>query len=130
MKHVLLTTVAFLGCVGQSAVAEPEALPADLKSVIAQVRDAATHMDFAALRRNMIEEFIWSFGGDGSAEQALTEWRRDAKYLKALAAATNAECSLSGTDYVQCPVDAGLSFRAGFKHVGAQWKMVSFVEGD
>lgn len=111
------------------ALAAPEPLPSDLKQFLAQVHGAAKRKDLVALKAGMIQEFTWSFGGDRSADQALEEWRKDAKYLKALAAATQGSCSRIAAEF-ECPAKAGSSFRAGFKRIGGSWKMTYFVAGD
>ena len=46
------------------------AIPRDAWKVIQEVHAAATNKDFAALRRLMVRDFQWSFGGDSDAERA------------------------------------------------------------
>jgi hypothetical protein len=106
-----------------------EPVPDAAKVVIAEVHIAASTSNYAKLRSLMIEEFSWSFGGDASADQAIAEWRKQPRYLRRLAEVTKARCSYQ-EKYVECPVNAGRSFRAGFTKTGDRWKMAYFVEGD
>lgn len=131
------TVAGLLLCgVGMSASADDgrasnaASIPPELRSLISQVSDAATRKDFVALRAAMITEFVWSFGGDGDADQAIAEWKVHPKLLGHLAAATKAQCGAEGPDYIQCPANAGTGFRAGFRLVDSHWKMAYFVAGD
>ena len=87
-------------------------------------------MDYLALRADMIQEFRWSFGGDSSAEQAITEWKKEPGYMRQLSRVTQTRCAYRKDKYVECPANAGTSFRAGFKLNDGQWKMVYFIGGD
>ena len=113
--------------------AGPAPLPAELLDLIAQVRFAAQQRDHAALRARMADEFLWSFGGDALAGQAIDAWKADPTALRRLAAATRARCAEIASKpepIVQCPAAAGTGDRAGFKRVGGAWKFVYFVAGD
>lgn len=112
------------------AYAAAEVPPSGALEVIARVSRAARQMDYAALRGDMIQEFTWSFGGDSSAEQAIAEWKKQPKYMRQLGRVTQAKCAYRKDKYVECPANAGTSFRAGFKLSEGQWKMVYFVGGD
>jgi hypothetical protein len=48
--------------------------PAEEQAVIDRVHAASVRKDLVALRAEMSEEFIWSFGGDADTEQAISEW--------------------------------------------------------
>jgi hypothetical protein len=109
--------------------AEPMSLPAGAREVIAQVQSAARTSDYPKLRSLMVDEFSWSFGGDASADQAIAEWRKQPRYLRQLASVTKSRCTYR-KQYVECPANAGTSFRAGFTKIGGRWKMAYFVEGD
>lgn len=132
----LATLRALMVCAGlvvlspASVCAAPADLAPDLAALISRVSDAAKRKDYAALRASMTDEFIWSYSGKSSADQAITEWRIDPKYLVALTLATHAKCGRADKEYVQCPAKPGTAFRAGFRLVGNQWKMAYFVEGD
>ena len=104
--------------------------PSGALEVIARVNRAARQMDYVALRADMIQEFSWSFGGDSSAEQAIAEWKKQPKYMRQLGKVTQAKCAYRKDKYVECPANAGTSFRAGFKLSEGQWKMVYFIGGD
>ena len=127
---IALGAAAMNAHAGEHALAKQAGVPPELKRLISQIGDAAKRNDFAALRSAMVQEFVWSFGGDGDADQAIAEWKIYPKYLHDLAAATRAKCGAEGHEYIQCPAKAGTRFRAGFRLVGGQWKMAYFVGGD
>jgi hypothetical protein len=104
-------------------------VPAAAKDVIARVHSAANTSNYAKLRALMIEKFSWSFGGDASADQAIAEWRKQPRHLRHLAEITTSRC-VYRDKYVECPANAGTSYRAGFTKIGDRWKMAYFVEGD
>jgi len=110
--------------------AAAEVPPPAALAVIARVSRAARQMDYVALRADMIQEFTWSFGGDSSAEQAIVEWKKQPEYMRQLGKVTQARCAYRKDKHVECPANAGTSFRAGFKLNEGQWKMVYFVGGD
>jgi hypothetical protein len=110
-----------------AACAEP--VPPAAKGVIARVHAAASAADYSRLRSLMIEDFLWSFGGDASADQAIAEWRKRPQYIRRLAEITKAKCSYRD-GYVECPANARTSLRAGFTRIGDRWKMAYLVEGD
>jgi len=122
-RAALLTQLVF----APALCAEP--VHAAAKDVIAQVHSAASTSDYPKLRALMIEDFSWSFGGDRSADQAIAEWRKSPRYLRRLAEATKSKCAYQDS-YVECPANAGTSFRAGFTKIGQRWKMAYFVAGD
>ena len=130
-RNASLTSVMFVALVSlASGRAAAESPPPGALEVIARVNLAARHMDYVALRADMIQEFRWSFGGDSSAEQAIAEWKKRSEYMRQLARATQARCAYGQDKYVECPANAGTSFRAGFKLNDGQWKMVYFIGGD
>ena len=112
-----------------TAVLAAQPVPTPARDVIAQVRTAAAASNYGTLRALMIDDIRWSFGGDATADQAIAEWRKDARYLKRLVGATGARCSYAD-GYVECGGKPTGSFRAGFAKVAAQWKMVYFIEAD
>ncbi len=78
----------------------------------------------------MAKDFLWSFGGDGSASQAIEAWRNDPEYLKNLSRITIMKCSYTKAKCVTCPANAGTGYRAAFKKLPEGWRMISFVAGD
>ena len=129
--YASLTSVMFIALASlTSGRAAAESPPPGALEVIARVNLAARHMDYVALRADMIQEFRWSFGGDASAEQAIAEWKKQFEYMRQLGRATQAKCAYRQDKYVECPAKAGTSFRAGFKLNEGQWKMVYFIGGD
>jgi hypothetical protein len=115
---------------GHSAFAGMEPIPPAAKTVIERVHRAAVAKDFDSLRKYMVPEFSWSFGGDASAEQAIEAWKKQPGYLRQLARVTKLKCIYRKDRYVECPVGAGTNFRAGFKATDGKWRMEYFVEGD
>lgn len=107
-----------------------EPVPGELAVLVSKVHSAALRSDYKTLRDSMDKEFAWSFGGDGDVEQALSEWKKDPKYLRSLAKVTRAKCGWIDGSVYQCPAKASLEYRAGFRQVGDRWKMVYFVAGD
>lgn len=124
-----LVAATALGAVA-SFVSASGPVPSEAVEIVSKVHSAAARQDYVTLRSNMATEFTWSFGGDADIEQALAEWKKDVKYLKGLAKATEAKCGWIDLGIYQCPAKAGLAFRAGFKQVEGRWKMVYFVAGD
>ena len=105
-------------------------IPRQAATVIHAVSRAAAGRDGAALRSAMHSEFIWSFGGDANAEQAIDEWFRHPHTLRALSKATQSPCAFGADKVIECPARAGSSHRAGFQRIHGEWKMVYFVAGD
>lgn len=118
--------VLLLGA-GVSGVASPS-----LTAIKQQVHQAALTRDYATLRRLMVADFTWSFGGDGSVAQAIEAWKANPGELRTLARITAAgvRCMSHSPVQVACPAKAGLSHRAGFVKVSGQWRLASFVAGD
>jgi hypothetical protein len=118
-------------CVAHPGIAG-DRVPKEAASVIAEVHDAADREDLDTLRTKMVDEFVWSFGGDGDADQAIANWRNEPDALKALARVTSGHCGpLEGAvETIQCPGNAGMDYRAGFQQTKHGWRMVWFVAGD
>lgn len=125
---VVAVAVAIAAAAAGEAAGAPPPLAA--LEVIARVNRSAAHGDFAALRADMVQDFRWSFGGDSSADQAIDEWKKQPRQMRQLAKTTQAKCAYRKDGYVECPANAGASFRAGFKLRDGQWKMEYFVGGD
>ena len=68
--------------------------------------------------------------GDANAEQAIDEWFRHPRTLRALSKATQSPCAYGADTVIECPARAGSSRRAGFQRIHGEWKMVYFVAGD
>ena len=134
MQAAALIVAGFLigtsGGAADSTGAETQRLPQDARHVIAQLHEAAGAKDFSRLRSLMIDGFIWSFGGDASADQAIDAWREDDRYLGELRATLESGCHLSGQDRVECPGKGGADFRAGLVKSQAGWRLEYLVEGD
>ena len=105
-------------------------LPPGATAVSHAVHTAAGQQRHAALQRLMAPEFVWSFGGDADAQQAMATWKADPKALKALHRATGMPCAALPDGSVECPRSAGRAARARFEFTAQGWRMVSFVEGD
>lgn len=78
----------------------------------------------------MSVEFVWSFGGDSDAQQALEAWREHPEVLDELRRITAAACVEQDEGGIECPIDAGDGYRARFEKLAAGWRMVSFLAGD
>lgn len=94
--------------------AKDNAIPQDAVKLINAIHKAAVAADFNVLRRSMMDEFVWSFGDNGNADQAVNAWRGDRTYLRNLAHITGLRCERKG-DVVECPKNAGMGYRVGFK---------------
>jgi hypothetical protein len=110
--------------------ASEQPLPVEAKQTIAAVHVAAEKGDFRALRKLMKTDFLWSFGGDGSANQAIRAWQESPAELKELARITSLSCAYIRSGLIQCPSNAGQYHRAGFKNTEEGWRMTYFVAGD
>jgi hypothetical protein len=112
------------------------ALPADAWKVIQQVDRAAAAKNWSQLRSLMADDFTWSFGGDGNADQAITAWKEEpGKYLAELRRVLTKACGrrdqyFDGQEHVSCPGKTDMGFRAGFTLAKDGWKMRYFVAGD
>ncbi|WP_154668133.1 hypothetical protein [Pseudoduganella violaceinigra] len=92
---------------------------------------AAKDRKFKALRGLMVPEFVWSFGGDGNADQAIEAWKRDPILAAKLFQITGRRCGFRNDENnIQCPPNAGLDYRAGFTKTAQGWRMSYFVAGD
>ena len=113
-----------------AAKGSPPPVPAKAADAIRLVATSAEKKDLAGLRALMVDNFIWSFGGDESAAQAIDQWKSDPKYLRELQRVLRKRCHVSDADHVECPGQGGVTFRAGFVRLETCWKMEFFVEGD
>lgn len=143
MKRVVTGTVVAMCLAVTSSTfggdsRDPRLLPAAAARIIDRVRQAAQKRDLTNLRKLMVREFIWSFGGDRDADQAVEAWKDDPRYLREMARVLEQGCHIDVTRYgsertkhrVKCPGTGNLSFRAGFIHTPDGWCMEYFVEGD
>jgi hypothetical protein len=84
----------------------------------------------------MADDFTWSFGGDGDADQAIAAWKEDpAHYLPELQRVLTKACHhqgryWDGQEHIFCPGKTDTDFRAGFTLGQDGWKMRYFVAGD
>jgi hypothetical protein len=85
---------------------------------------------FYALESLMAKDFLWGFGGDGSARDAIEAWRTGPAYLKNLCRVTRMRCKYTEEERVKCPANAGKGYRAAFKQLPEGGRMISFVAGD
>jgi hypothetical protein len=108
-------------------------LPAGADKVVAEVERAATTRDVGALRRHMVDDFVWSLGSEPSAEMAVVTWQADPSRLAELARALEGGCAAVEGELV-CPSVAAAGdftgYRVGFARRGDAWKMTYFVEGE
>jgi hypothetical protein len=104
----------------------------ETKALIARVHAAAVARDFAALESMMDPNFVSSFGGDGGIADALATWREHPGQLDTLAQVTQSadRCAAYSDETVECPANAGIAWRAGFRTSPAGWRLSYFVAGD
>ncbi|WP_147266958.1 hypothetical protein [Parvibium lacunae] len=121
-------SLLFFTAVSMSAVAAP--IPLEAQSLISKVHVAARKKDIDTLKKLMATEFVWSFGGDGDAEQAIQAWKADTSILKKLYRVTGQDCVKKNNQFIECPKNAGTNYRAGFKQTSEGWRMIYFVAGD
>ena len=126
---VFVTMLLWFGDCTPSLAGHP-ILDEEAAKVIRQVHFAAKRKDFASLEKLMVTEFVWSFGGDGDAKQALEEWRTNPSALGHLYRVTGMKCTVYSKDSIECPRNAGVSYRAGFERMPGGWRMTYFVAGD
>ena len=121
--------IALLGVTALPALSG-EVVPEPARSVVRQVHEASSKRQLQLLYALMSPEFTWSFGGDASSEQAIHEWKERPGVLRRLSRATAGPCEVISGGIVQCPSDAKLGYKAGFKQFPQGWLMVYFVAGD
>ena len=129
MDSFFLVSILALSLASSSALARPS-IPKEGLAFIHQVHQAAIHKDYAALETLMAREFVWSFGGDEDAKQAIAAWRENPEALQVLAKITRSPCAMRPDNLIECPRNPGTDYRAGFKRTQGGWQMVYFVAGD
>lgn len=122
-------TTGSLGLVAFAAIAATD-VPKEAKDIVLKVHAAAGRKDAKALEPLMVGDFVWSFGGDGDAKQALDAWKEDPAAFAKLYRVTGMPCVLVEGNIIECPKNAGLNYRAGFKLTDKGWRMIYFVAGD
>lgn len=125
--------VADSGAVRAKVRRQHTPIPAAASDLISKTAAWSAARDFVSLRQVMTDNFVWSFGGDDGADNALTEWKGDQRYLPALTKVLQLPCraaDYNGTPGVECPGRRGLSFRAWFVQSQSGWRFTAFVEGD
>jgi len=123
---------AIASLVGICAIAHAnQPIPPEAIMLIEQVHSAAYAKNYTFLKSVMTNDFTWSFGADkNTSSRAIEAWRVDPTYLKRLEQATGQQCARTPEDYIECPKNAGMDYRAGFKRLPDGWRMVYFVAGD
>lgn len=129
MKHICWILLCFISQFSYAAT-QTKAIPQDAKRVIDHVHIAAKQQDTKALKKLMITKFIWSFGGDADATQALQAWQENPSAFKQLYRITGMDCIAIEQDAIECPKNAGMTYRAGFIKTPQGWLMEYFVAGD
>lgn len=130
MSLILPMLLLMVGTASESKL-ENRPVPTEAQFIIREVRAAAKKKDFSALRRLMVSEFTWSFGGDGDADQAIEAWKRDPAAVRELYRITGQRCHFRTDEmHIQCPPNAGYKYRAGFTKTEQGWRMSYFVAGD
>lgn len=104
-------------------------VPKDAQLLVARIHILAKSRDVMAMESNMVNDFVWGFGGDGDSKQAVENWKRNPKLLDQLYLVTGQKCGFDGQT-VQCPVNPGIKYRAGFQQTENGWKMIYLVAGN
>jgi len=87
--------------------------------------------DMAALRAQLADDVVWSFGASGSADTAMAMWQADPEALDALVR-TIESCAAPDPKRVTCPggePTAG-AWQLVLEPRGQDWKVVSFVKAE
>ncbi len=126
-----MMTIVLALAAGAEVPLDAVPIPNMAKVAIQSVRAAAKSKDYVTLKRWMVPEFTWSFGGDGDADQAIEAWRKDPAALRELYRVTGKLCTYrTSVNDIQCPPNAGYKYRAGFTRTDDGWRMSYFVAGD
>lgn len=100
------------------------------RTAAAEVMRALHKRDYAALRRQVAADVVWSRGAAPGADVALAMWQADPTTLTALEGAIKAGCGADG-EAVSCPAaPAPDAARARFAPRNGAWKLVEFLERD
>jgi hypothetical protein len=125
------TSILFLVSTAAGVSLDNKPIPTEARAIILEVHRAANKKDFTALRRLMVSQFTWSYGGDGDADQAIDAWKHDRAAMRELYRITAQRCSFSSDEQnIQCPPNAGYRYRDGFTKTEQGWRMSYFVAGD
>lgn len=127
-RAITLSLVLVSGTVVAQGAKPP--IPEPASRLVAAVHDAANSGKPDALRKFMAPDFVSSFGPDSGPNEAIALWSDDPSSLAHLARITGAACEFQPPDYVECPPNAGMGYRAGFKLIDGQWVFFAFVAGD
>ena len=107
-----------------------EPIPHAAKIVISETHRSAKLHNSKALLKLMVPNFVWSFGGDANAMQAIDSWLENPILFDELSRITSMDCISLDKYTVECPKNADTGYRAGFKKTTQGWRMEYFVEGD
>ena len=129
MRIAFAFTAVLFGACAFAAANQP--IPSEAVTLIERIHSAASAKNYGYLKSVMANDFTWSFGADDNTSSgAIEAWRRNPTYLKRLEHVTSQQCARTPEDYVECPINAGTNYRAGFKRLQNGWRMVYFVAGD
>lgn len=103
---------------------------ADAIRLIREVSAAAKKQDFSALRKLMVDDFTYSFGGDRNADQAIERWKEEKRQLPEIVRVLRQGCRRFDYFKVVCPGNGDMSYRGGFRKTPDGWRFEFFVEGD
>ena len=133
-----LSIIAIVYILAISAAPNAGKIPPDASAIIDRVRQAAEQQDWKTLRSSMVKEFLWSFGGDRDADQAIEEWKNHPANVRELSRVLRLGCHVDTTRYgdgknasrIKCDGKGGMHYRAGFIKTSEGWKLEYFVAGD
>src|SRR3979411_3180707 len=89
----------FFGPPAPLAQTSADTLPADASMIVERALKAARLKDVNPLKRLMIPQFLWSFGGDRDADQAIEFWKADARYLDEMVRVLDRGCHIDPRVY-------------------------------
>jgi len=119
---------------------ESESSDSGLVALVDQVKVAADRRDHDSLHELMSEDFLYSFGGSRSRDEATAWFKRRPELLNKLVEVLSGNCAITEYSTVVhhlCPAEAAepksayYDYRAGFRLTNHNnWQFVWFVAGD
>jgi hypothetical protein len=115
---------------GELSTAPWDGLPEGAPMALARIHAAAKKKDVGALRKHMVDTFVWSSGGDPSADTAVSLWSADPLVLSALVQVLEGGCAERDAATVVCPRRAqpGSTWRAELTRQGKDWRLSAFFQ--
>jgi hypothetical protein len=114
--------------------ADPQAfkdVPPAAAKRLADLKNALSLRDYAALRAQLAEDIVWSLGGGNGADVAIAMWQADPEPLDAMAKTLAAGCAGDAAK-VTCPAGAPApgAYQLTLAVRGDAWRVTSFVKAE